>query len=227
MTTDLLLGNCVSVSKLFRAELLHSSGMIRTLLLHFLALAVVMLPACREPAPFHATVIADPLPAAALRLRDSRERTFDLRAEKGKVVLVYFGYTHCPDVCPTTLADLARARGALSARQRDGVRFVFVSVDPERDTPAVTEAYVQRFDSSFVGLAPSAAQLDSIKTAWGFTVERDSTPGMAGMSGMQVGAYGVTHPAGVFVIDRQGRVRLVFSPATKPDDIASDLKRMM
>jgi protein SCO1/2 len=198
--------------------------MIRTPLRRLLALAVVTLAACREPAPFHATVIADPLPAPALRLRDSRDGTFDLRAENGRTVLVYFGYTHCPDVCPTTLADFARARGALNARQRDGVRFVFVSVDPERDTPAVAREYVQRFDSSFVGLAPSAAQLDSIKTAWGFTVERDSMPGMPGM---QAGGYGVTHPAGVFVIDREGRVRLVFAPATKPDDIASDLKRMM
>ena len=146
---------------------------------------------------------------------------FDLGAEKGRTVLVYFGYTHCPDLCPTTLADFARARSMLNAKQRGAMRFVFVSVDPERDTPAVAHEYVLRFDSSFVGLAPSAAQLDSIKTAWGFAVQRDSMPGM------QAGGYGVTHPAGVFVIDREGRVRLVFSPATKPDDIASDLKRMM
>ncbi|HVT37598.1 MAG TPA: SCO family protein [Gemmatimonadaceae bacterium] len=195
--------------------------MIRSQLPCFIALAVVTVAGCREPAPFHATVIADPLLAPALRLRDSRERTFDLGAEKGRMVLVYFGYTHCPDVCPTTLADFARARRTLNARQRDAVRFVFVSVDPERDTPAVAQEYVQRFDSSFVGLAPGAAQLDSIKTAWGFTVERDSMPGM------KADVYGVTHPAGVFVIDREGRVRLVFAPATKPDDIASDLKRML
>jgi protein SCO1/2 len=198
--------------------------MIRAYLQCFLALAVVTLPACREPAPFHATIIADPLPAPALRLRDSQDRTFDLGAEKGRTVLVYFGYTHCPDLCPTTLADVARARSMLAARQRGTVRFVFVSVDPERDTPPATQEFVQRFDSSFVGLAPSAAQLDSIKSAWGFTVERDSMPGMPGM---QAGAYGVSHPAGIFVIDREGRVRLVFSPATQPNDIASDLKRMM
>ena len=186
-----------------------------------LALLTVSIAACRDQAPFHATVIADPLPAAALRSVDSRDNEFDLRNETGKVALVYFGYTHCPDVCPTTLADFARARLLLTAKERVAVRFVFVSVDPDRDTPAEAERYAQRFDSSFVGLAPRAAELDSVKTAWGFAVQRESMPGMASEG------YGVTHPAGVFVIDREGRVRMVFSPATKPDDIASDLRRLM
>jgi protein SCO1/2 len=165
-------------------------------------------------------VIADPLPAPALRLLDSRGATFDLAAEKGKAVLVYFGYTNCPDVCPTTLSDFARAWRALSASQRNAIRFVFVSVDPERDTPAVMEKYVSKFDSSFVGLLPNTAQVDSIRTAWGFMVERDSMPGM------KTGEYGVSHPASVFLVNRAGKVALVFPPAMKPADLVADLKRI-
>ena len=175
--------------------------------------------ACGENAPLHGTSIPDPLMAPALVLRDSRGRAFDLAAERGRVVLLYFGYTHCPDVCPTTLADFSRARRILA--KGEGMRFVFVSVDPARDTPATTESYAWQFDSTFVGLAPTTAQLDSIKTAWGFAVERDSMPGM------KSGEYGVSHPAGVFFIDRDGRVRFVFAPGTKSEDLAADLKRLM
>ena len=136
-------------------------------------------------------------------------------------MLVYFGYTHCPDICPTTLADFARARRLLDAKQRGALRFAFVSVDPGRDTPAVTEEYAWQFDSTFVGLAPTATQLASIKKAWGFAVERDSMPGMAHEG------YGVSHPAGVFLVGRDGRVRMVFAPGTNPRDLAADLKRLM
>jgi protein SCO1 len=187
----------------------------------FLFVAVLVALACREQAPFHATVIADPLPAPVLRLADSRGGTFDLGTEKGRVVFIYFGYTHCPDVCPTTLADFARARRSLPEKQHSSMRFVFVSVDPGRDTPAVTEKYAWQYDSTFVGLAPTASQLDSIKAAWGFVVERDS------MAGMKHDEYGVTHPAGVFMVGRDGRVRMVFSPAMKPHDLLADLKRVL
>ena len=176
---------------------------------------------CRDQAPFHANVLADVLPAPALRLDDPNGQRFDLSARKGRVILLYFGYTHCPDVCPTTLADFARAIRTLSDKQRNGVHFVFMSVDPARDTPAVTEEYVRKFDTTFAALAPSAAKLDSIKTTWGFAVERDS------MRGMKSDFYGVSHPAGVFVMDRLGNVRMIFNPGIKAEDIASDLKRIL
>jgi len=131
--------------------------------------------------------------------------------------MMYFGYTHCPDVCPATLADWARVKKALGSAA-DGVRFVFVSVDPDRDTPQVARAYAQQFDVSFIGLAPTPMQVDSLKAAWGFAVMRDSTPDM------KKGEYGVTHPAGSFAIDRAGRIREIFPPETKADDIAADLR---
>jgi protein SCO1/2 len=179
------------------------------------------LDACGSRAPFHATVISDPVPASPITVRDSRGSLFDLGREKGKVVLVYFGYTHCPDVCPTTLADFARARKLLSPAQRSVLRFAFVSVDPGRDTPAAVEQYAWQFDSSFVGLAPTEAQVDSIKMAWGFAAGREPGDDPTGK------AYGVMHPAGVFLIDKEGLVRLVFSPGTKVEDIVEDLRRVL
>lgn len=162
--------------------------------------------------------IPDPQTAPALLIHDSRGQAFDLAAERGKAVLVFFGYTHCPDVCPTTLADFARARRILGVKS-DRMRFVFVSVDPERDTPAATESYAWQFDSTFVGLAPTVAELDTIKSAWGFAVTKEEMPGMAG--------YGVSHPAGLFFIDRSGNVRFVFAPGTKGEALAADLKRLL
>ena len=184
------------------------------------AAAAATVGACGEKPPLHGMTVPGSQMAPALLLHDSRGQAFDLAAERGKVVLLYFGYTHCPDVCPATLADLARARRILGVKG-DRMRVAFVSVDPARDTPAATESYAWQFDSTFVGLVPTAAQLDTIKAAWGFAVERDSMPGM------KPGEYGVTHPAGVFFVDREGRVRFVFAPGTKGDEYAADLRRMM
>jgi protein SCO1/2 len=185
-----------------------------------LAAALFALAGCKKVPPEHGMILANPLPAAALAIRDSRGALFDLAAQKGKPVLLYFGYTHCPDVCPQTLADFARAR-RLAGGAAAGVSFVFVSVDPDRDTPAIAESYARQFDSTFVGVVPSKSELDTIKTAWGFAVERDSMPGM------KADEYGVTHPAGVFFIDRDGKVAFIFAPGTKPQDIATDLRRLL
>lgn len=169
----------------------------------------------------HGTLVSDAWQAPALRLHDSRGVAFDLAEQRGRPVLIFFGFTHCPDVCPTTLADFARARRLLAQRARDALRFVFVTVDPERDTPARAEQYAWQFDSSFVALAPTATQLDSIKAAWGFAVQKEEMPGM------KHAEYSVSHPAGVFFVDGDGMVRFVFAPGTKPEDLAEDLKRLL
>ena len=183
-----------------------------------LAGALVVAAACGREAPTHGMSIPDPQPAPALVLHDSRGQAFDLSAQRGRAVLLFFGYTHCPDVCPATLADFARARRTLRLTD-DRLRFVFVSVDPERDTPALAQSYAWQFDSTFTGFAPTAAQLDTIKATWGFSVGKEEMPGMAG--------YGVMHPAGVFFIGRDGKMRFVFAPGTKSDDLAADLKRLL
>lgn len=178
----------------------------------------LILMGCRGEVPLHGMVVDPPSEAPVVRV--TGEAPFDLDKERrAHSVVLYFGYTHCPDVCPATLADWARAKKELGSAAV-GVRFVFVSVDPERDTPQIARSYAQQFDPSFVGIAPTAAQVDSLKENWGFAVMRDSTPEM------KKGEYGVTHPAGSFVIDRAGRIREILPPNTPAADIASDLRRI-
>lgn len=184
------------------------------------AAAVVLILACRAKPPEHGTLIDDPLPAPALHLADAQGRAFDLAAQHGQLMFVYFGYTHCPDACPTTLTDWARARALLGGSAAK-VHFIFVSVDPERDTPEIAQNYARQFDSTFVGLVATPAQVESIKSGWSFAVEHEEMPGM------KMGDYGVSHPAGVYSVDGEDRLRFVFAPGSKPAEIASDLKRLM
>lgn len=185
-------------------------------ILTFVALAC-LLQGCEKPAPMHGLVADEPLPAPTLKLAGADGKVFDLGTERSHTVVLFFGYTHCPDACPTTLADWARTKTALGSKS-EGVRFVFVSVDPERDTPDVARKFAQQFDSSFIGLATTVPQRDTIAMAWGFTVAREQ---MAGMSG-----YGVSHPAQSFVITRDGKVRMIFPPGLSPADMASDLRHL-
>ena len=154
------------------------------------------LAACRAG---EARVQADrrPNPAApALRLALPGGSVFDLKDQQGKVVLLFFGYTHCPDICPTTLVDFVAVKRRLAERA-DRVRFVFVSVDPKRDTPDAAQRYVQAFDHSFVGLSGDSIQLSLIQRGFHVAsyVERDST-----------GEYSVAHSASVFLIGTDGRI---------------------
>ncbi len=175
--------------------------------------------ACGSDAPLHGVVVDPAQGAPRVRLTDARGVPFDLDAERGqRTVALFFGYTHCPDVCPTTLADWARARRALGSGASK-VRWVFVSVDPQRDTPDVAARYAQQFDSAFIGLAPTPAQLDTLQATWGFTVAREVDPA-------NPSAYAVSHPAGTFVIDRAGRIREILKANTSGEDIAADLRRI-
>ena len=174
--------------------------------------------ACADSTPLHGVVIEDPAAAPPLALVDANGRSFDLSKERGRAVLVYFGYTHCPDVCPATLSDWARA-GRVLGSASEKVRFVFVSVDPERDTPKVSYDYAHQFDPAFIGLTASDSTLEKLKKDWGFAVFREETGDPKG--------YGVAHPGQSFVIDTNGMLRMIFPPGTKPADIAADLRRLM
>jgi protein SCO1/2 len=187
----------------------------------FLAVAAAAtISACQGEPPEHGTLVDPPQVAPALHLSFADGKEFDLAAQHLRLTFVYFGYTHCPDACPTTLADWARARALLGGSAAK-VHLVFVSVDPARDTPEIARNYARQFDSSFVGLVATPAQVESIKSAWSFAVEHEEMPGM------KMGDYGVTHPAGVYFIDGENRLRFVFAPGSKPAEIASDLKRLM
>lgn len=164
------------------------------------------------------TVIEQPSAAPPLALTDASGARFVLGEHRGDIVLVFFGYTHCPDVCPTVLADWARVRQALGSKA-ERVRFVFVSVDPDRDTPEVASAYARQFDSTFVGLSGPSDALERIKRDWGFAAFPEGDT--------RSSEYGVAHPAATHLIDRQGRLRLRYTPGVTVEELASDLRRLL
>lgn len=157
-------------------------------------------------------------PDFALRVPDGGE--FRLSRHRGKVVVLTFGYTHCPDVCPTVLAELAQIRARLG---RDGTRVqvVYVSVDPQRDTPVRLRAYTEMFDKTFLGLTGSTEQLGAVWKAYGVSIARREIPGGG------PDAYGVHHTASVYLIDGVGRLRVMAPFGTPVDDVLHDVRALL
>jgi len=156
--------------------------------------------------------------AQTLSLTDHEGKPRQLADYKGKVVALFFGYTHCPDVCPTTMLEMANAMKLLGA-QADEVQVLFVTLDPERDTQDVLAKFVPSFDSRFVGLYGTAEQ--TAETAKNFKIfySKQVEPGKSG--------YTIDHSAGVYVFDKQGKIRTYLKYGQKPDEIASDIKQLL
>lgn len=167
--------------------------------------AVTMATACASNERFASTVVSAPAPN--FTLRTAGERTISLADLKGEVVVVYFGYTHCPDVCPTTMSTYAQAVARLPEGLRGNLRVVMVSVDPKRDTPEIMAKYVAHFSPGFIGLSGSQAEIDAVIADWNLSVEC--------FEPSADGAYSVGHPASSYVLDKSGRKRLIV-PFTCP-----------
>jgi len=150
-------------------------------------------------------------------LTDQNGRSLRLSDLRGRAVALFFGYTHCPDVCPTTLAALARAKRKLGA---EGARFdvVFVTVDPQRDTRAVIGKYVRLFDPSFIGLTGTEAQLAPVYAA--YKVYHQVLPAHGSAAG-----YLVAHSSAVDFIGPHGRIRGFGDWSDTPDELAADIKQ--
>lgn len=150
-------------------------------------------------------------------LTDATGSARTLADYRGKVVVLFFGYTHCPDVCPTTLAQLAQARHMMGA-EADRVQVLFVTLDPRRDTPQLLARYTQAFDPSFVALTGTQQQIEA--TAREFKVFFEKVAGPAPDS------YTLDHSSGSFVFDPQGRVRLYVPDRARAEQVAPDLRRL-
>jgi len=152
-----------------------------------------------KPLPAFDRVLALPTPRAVadLPMTDHTGVRRQLRDFAGQPVLVFFGFTHCPDVCPMTIQKLALLKSS-RAKELDGVRVVMVSVDGERDTPAAMKEFLARFSPDFVGLTAPAAQVREL--AAGFAAQFFKDP-------PRDGAYGVQHSTRVYALDKQGRLR--------------------
>jgi protein SCO1 len=183
----------------------------------FAIATAVVLAACSPPA-FKAVDITGANYAREFSLESAAGGRRSLADFRGKVVAVFFGFTQCPDVCPTTLADFAEVRRRLGA-DADKVQVVFITLDPERDTAAVLSQYVPAFDPSFVALYGTAEQ--TATTAKEFKVFYMKVPGKTATS------YTLDHTAGTYVFDREGRIRLFIRHGTPVDDIVADVRKLL
>jgi protein SCO1 len=156
------------------------------------------------------SVINPPWTAPEISLRDHHGQPFTLTSQKGKVVLLYFGYVNCPDECPLTMAHVKLARESLGDRAGD-VQVIMVSTDPVRDTPQALKTFMEHFDPSFLGLTGSLPELQKAWQDYGVTVEDG----------------GETHSTYLYVIDPAGNIRETFLPDTEPQEIAADLKLLL
>jgi protein SCO1/2 len=185
------------------------------------ALAAFVLASC-HPAPppqtFQAADISGAAFARDFSLTDHDGRTRTLADFRGKVVAVFFGYTHCPDVCPTTLSDFAAALQQMGA-QADRVQVIFVTVDPERDTPELLRAFVPAFNAGFLGMYTDAESLERLAREYKVVYEKTSVKA--------AGEYLIDHSAGTYVYDPQGRLRLHMPYGSSPNAIAQDLKTLL
>ncbi len=175
-----------------------------------------------RPHSFVGTVIQSPEPAYNFELT-SAEGPVRLSDFRGKWVLLFFGYTHCPDVCPTTLADLARVMELLG-KDAEKLQVIMISVDPKRDTPERMAEYVRYFHPSFVGLTGTEDQIRDVATRYGiFYNYPEGTPDTG---------YIVEHTASTLLINPEGYLKVIFPPTFGPDGIApeqmaADLKYLL
>ena len=151
-------------------------------------------------------------------LIDATGKPRTLADYRGKAVVIFFGYTQCPDVCPTTLAELAEVMKKLGP-DADRVQVLFVTIDPERDTQDLLSQYVPAFDPRFMGLFGDAAATE--RTAKEFKIIYQKRPGAT------AGSYTVDHSAGTFIFDPQGRLRLYVSYGQGPEVFAHDLRELL
>lgn len=176
------------------------------------------LAAC-QPYAFKGTEYLDPAPAPDFELVRADGGTLRLSDLRDRVVLLFFGFTSCPDVCPTTLSDAAKILEELGPEAGE-TEYLFVTVDPDRDLPDVLRSYTGRFDPAIVGLTGSADALAQAWSDYGIYVEKvpleDSSLD-----------YSVTHTARVFVIDPDGRLRLSYGYGTPFEDILEDVRHLI
>lgn len=153
-----------------------------------------------------------------LALTDHNGKPRSMSDFAGKVVVLFFGYTHCPDVCPTTMSDLKNTMKLLGDKSNE-VQVLFVTVDPERDTQEVLAKFVPSFDARFIGLRGNAQETaDTLKNFKIFYAKVD---------GKSTNDYSIDHSAGMYAFDKKGNIRLYVSYGQKPAEIASDIKQLL
>lgn len=188
---------------------------MRTLMIFSLALFCW---ACRTEKTFRGTELPE-TPIADFALQDQHGGTFKLSAQSGKVVLFFFGFTYCPDVCPMTLSTWKRVQDALGEEAKQ-VKFVYVTVDPERDTKEKLQSHLEIFSSDFIGLTGDEETLKSVYAAFGVYREKESIASSAS-------GYLVNHTSRIFVVDQKGALRVLLDHAAPVEDVVNDVRLLL
>lgn len=184
-----------------------------------LAGGVATFTACSEAKPqFKSIDLTGADYAQGFALADHNGQVRNLKDFAGKVVVVFFGFTQCPDVCPMSMAELAEVKKLLGP-DGDKLQAVFISVDPERDTPELLKAYMGNFDPSFVALRPTLAQLPE--------VAKDFKVYYKKVEGKTPGSYTMDHSAGSYIFDAKGRIRLYYRYGSGAETLASDIRLLI
>ena len=189
-----------------------------------LILAMLSLLACSEKkVAFNSVDITGATYAQDFSLPDADGKTRTMKDFAGKVTVVFFGFTQCPDVCPTTMAEVAAVKKALDknkAGDGDKLQAVFITIDPERDTAPVLKAYVANFDASFVGLRPASAEaLADAAKAFKIYYKK--------VDGKTAGSYTMDHTAASYVFDTKGHVRLFTRYGSGADKLTEDVRQLL
>lgn len=170
------------------------------------------------PYKFKGSQIDPPVPAADFTLTDQNSQAFRLSEQRGKVALIFFGYTNCPDVCPITLATYTKIRARLGD-EADKVRFIFITVDPERDTVEQIRSHLGNFDPALIGLTGSREELESVWKNYGVFQSQHGAEG--------VEHYDVDHSSRIYAIDPQGNWRLTYPAEMDYETIAKDVEHLI
>lgn len=170
------------------------------------------------PYTFHGTILQAPSVAPEFTLTDHTGQPVSLSHFHGKLVVLFFGYTQCPDVCPTTLGVLAQALNLLGKKAAD-VQVLFVSVDPARDTPERISEYVTHFNPNFLGITGSPEEIAQTASLYGvyYEIQDEESPDI----------YWIDHTASMMVIDRDGHLKLVLPFGVTAEDVAADLRILL
>jgi protein SCO1/2 len=171
------------------------------------------------PASFRGTTYVEPFPAAAdFSITRADGSVFQMAEQKGHITLLFFGFTNCPDVCPTTLAELNQAMAQLGGSSEQ-IQVVLITVDPARDTPEKIQQYVAQFNPSFIGLSGSQPELEKIWADYGVYREIVGDPASDD--------YDVEHTARITLVDADGNLRLSYGTDVPVEDIVHDLKLLL
>ncbi len=168
---------------------------------------------------FNGGLIDPPMEAAQIQLPDSNGEMFTLSDHRGEIVLLFFGYTSCPDVCPSSLSDMKRVMNELG-EDAEYVQVVFVTVDPQRDTVEKMHDYLSLFNPDFLGLTTDEEEMQKVWDAYGVYREIDT-------SSKTDAGYLVNHSSRIYLIDREGLMRLTYPFGTPTDEIAEDIQYLL